>query len=86
MKRTKFLLPLLAFVFAIASAFASKDAGQMAWFHVAPNSNAEGEINNTDKVCATGRSFQCTIGGLAAYSSPTAANVENSAALLKYNN
>ncbi len=85
MKKSKMLLPMLAFVLAIASAFSSKPLAQMAWYHVPPNSNAEGEISNTEKVCATGRTIQCLIGTEFAYSSPTAANTQNSAGLLKYN-
>lgn len=85
MKKSKMLLPMIALIFAIASAFASKPLTQMAWFHVPPNSNDEGEITNTEKECATGRSVQCLIGTEFAYNSPTAANTQNSAGLLKYN-
>lgn len=85
MKKSKMLLPMLAFLFAIASSFASKPLAQMAWYHVPPNSSAEGEITNTVKECATGRTVQCLIGTQFAYNSATAANTQNSAGLLKYN-
>lgn len=85
MKKINLLFPVLAFVFALASAFASVPFSQTAWVHVAPNSNAEGIIDNTDKPCLTGRAVQCKIGTQFAYDSPTSANTQNSGGLLKYN-
>lgn len=84
MKR-KMILPLLAIVFAVASAFASKPLLQSAWFNDDGDA-ASGTITNTNKECAVGRSIQCTIGTEFAYDSPEHAEMEDPAGLLKYNN
>jgi hypothetical protein len=83
--KNKFFLPLVAVLFAVAGALATPLAGQMAWYHVSPNSSAQDEITNTEKVCATGRSVQCLIGTEFAYNTSAAANIQNPAGLLKYN-
>lgn len=85
MNKNKIVLPVLAFVFAFASAFATSPFAQTGWVHVPPNTNAEGTINNTDKPCLTGRAIICRIGDLPAYDSPTSANAQNSNGILKYN-
>jgi len=84
MKR-KMILPLLAIVFALASAFATAPVTQTAWFHVNPNSNDEGVIDNTTQPCVVGRQIQCTISGMNAYDSPANANTQSAPGLLKYN-
>ena len=83
MKR-KIILPLLAVVFAIASAFTSNFA-QSAYFW---NGMAvdTGDIDNTTKPCTVNGTNQCTILGFDAYDNPThAAASPSPTGLLKYN-
>lgn len=83
MKR-KMILPLLAVVFALASAFATKPVSQMGWFHV-PDSAEEGEIDQIEDVCIVGGLVQCTIAGKNAYATEIGAVNQDPADLLKYN-
>lgn len=85
MKR-KMILPLLAVVFALASAFATAPLTQMAFYHVAPNTHASGAITTPpDKPCDVGRAVQCFIGTEVAYEDELSADTQNNAGLLKYN-
>jgi hypothetical protein len=85
MKR-KMILPLLAVLLAVASAFASMPLSQTAWFNDGGTVGQDVITAPTNKTCATGRSIQCMIGSLPAYD--TQANAQNQVAtgLLKYNN
>ncbi len=84
MKR-KMILPLLAVLFAAASALSSQPFLQTAWFNDGGEA-ASGTISNTSNECAVGRTIQCTIGTAVAYDSPEHAQMEDPAGLLKYNN
>lgn len=83
--KNKLLLPLLAVVFALASAFATTPASQMGWFHVPPDSAEEGEIDQTEENCIVGGAVLCTVNGNPAYASEIAAKNENSTQELRYN-
>lgn len=83
--KNKLLLPLLAVVFALASAFATKPVSQMGWFHVSPTSAEEGIIEQTDEDCILGGVVQCTISGQDAYASEIGAKNQDPAELLRYN-
>ena len=90
MKNKKFLLPLLAVVFAIAAAFASVRAQQMAWFKPITGPAQEGIITvpaDTDaNPCTTSGTVQCKVGTRDAYDTEAHANdAPNSTGLLKYN-
>lgn len=86
MKKSKMLLPLLAIVFAIASAFATEPVVQSAWYNSGVNSSSPGDITTpTDRECAVGRVAQCFIGTNVAYDSPQTAASQDSDGLLKYN-
>lgn len=84
--KNKMLLPIVAVVFGVASAFASTPLTQMGWF------NDDGEVGQaaitdpTDKTCAVGRDIQCSIGVLPAYETQSDAQTQNQSGLLKYNN
>lgn len=78
------ILPLLAVVFALASAFASANT-QSAWFHE-DGEGVEGTITNTTEPCFVGGDVQCTIGSKDAYNSRTNAAMQEVGGLLKYDN
>jgi len=82
--KNKLLLPLLAVVFAVASAFITKPVSQMGWFHVPPDSAEEGEIDQTEENCFVGGAVLCTVNGKTAYASEIAAENENDAQELRY--
>ena len=83
--KSKLLLPVVALVFAVASAFATESATQMGWFHVSPNSAIQGQIDQSQQTCTVGGAVQCTINGQAAYESELDAKNQNANRLLKYN-
>jgi hypothetical protein len=83
--KNKLLLPLLAVVFALASAFATKPVSQMGWFHVVPDSAEEGVIDQTTRNCILGGVVQCTIAGKNAYATEIGAENQDIVDLLKYN-
>ncbi|PZR19987.1 MAG: hypothetical protein DI539_12145 [Flavobacterium psychrophilum] len=81
MVKSKMLLPVLAIIFAVASAFATKPLMQSGWTHV----SAPGTITfPTDKECAVNREAQCLISGEPAYDSPDKASRQDETGLLQY--
>lgn len=88
MKKTKIVLPLLAMVFAIASAFASVFAPQRAWYNTGPNSAAQGDIDFPVNVsdtnpCTLSGSTQCKISGADAYDTQAHAQMPTGTGALK---
>lgn len=86
--KNKFLLPLLAVVFAIAGAFASSFAPQMAWYNTGPNSAAQGNIDFPVNVsdtnpCVISGTTQCRISGFDAYDTEAHAKSASGTGLLK---
>jgi hypothetical protein len=87
--KNKFLLPLLAVVFAVVGALATPLTGQMAWFKPVVGSAEQGIIDSPDTSdpsvrCTLSGETQCYIGSRKAYNSELGANTENEANLLKY--
>lgn len=88
--KSKLLLPLIAVVFAVAGAFASKPLAQMAWFKPISGPAEEGAITtpaNTDEnPCVLDGQIQCKVGTRDAYDTEAHANAAPSpVGLLKYN-
>jgi hypothetical protein len=86
--KNKFLLPLLAVVFAVAGAFASTLAPQMAWYNTGPNSAAQGAINfpvnvSDSNPCIVSGITQCLINGVEAYDTEAHAKTASGTGLLK---
>lgn len=87
--KNKFLLPLLAVVFAVVGALATPLTGQMAWFKPVVGPAEQGIINSPDTSdpsvrCTLSGATQCFIGSRQAYNSQQGANTQNPADLLKY--
>lgn len=90
MKKT-ILLPMLAIVLALASAFTTMPSGQMAWYKdtsVIPPTVQQGTITtpaDTDEhPCAIGRTNICRVGVFDAHSTQQGAATGSSLTLLKY--
>lgn len=88
--KSKLLLPLVAIVFALASAFASRPlTPQTAWFHVPPNGSMSGTItvpaDTEEDPCTVSQVIACEIDGKVAYENSDAAKIQNSLFVLKYN-
>lgn len=87
--KIKFILPLAAVVFAIASAFTTKPLSQIGWFKDSSGVVSSGPIDNVNTdthPCEVDRSIQCKVGEFNAYASAEeAANAPSLTGLLKYN-
>lgn len=87
--KIKFMVPLVAVVFAIASAFTTKPLSQMGWFKDSSGVVRSGQIDNVNTdthPCAVDRSIQCKVGQYNAYASAEEAAADPSiTGLLKYN-
>jgi hypothetical protein len=91
--KKKILLPVLALVLALASAFAPMPPNQMGWYKdtsVFPPTVQQGTIttpSDTDvQPCALGRTNVCKVGIYNAHSTSAGATDDTEITLLKYNN
>lgn len=91
MKKKMFLLPLLALMLGLASAFTTMPSSQMAWYKdtsVVPPVVQQGAIttpeDTEEQPCAIGRQTICRVGGFFAHSTQGGAASDNPLTLLKY--
>ena len=88
--KSKLLLPLVAIVFALASAFASTPlTEQTAWFHVPPSGSQSGEIDtpadaSMTNPCTVSQTIACEIDSNVAYESPEGAAAQDPDLVLRY--
>ncbi|WP_418501823.1 DUF6520 family protein [Flagellimonas sp.] len=83
MKKFKFIMPILAIVFALGTAFATSniDVQAQAWYK---NSSGQCVLGNLDQEgCTIGKSLNCTIQGNQT-AHPTQSDCEEGTNVLRY--